>query len=65
MSYGNFGLFILWEAHREQHDTTHDDIPSGTGSTLAVPGHVVFALERDPPGLCGPHSPPTSSWTVS
>ena len=40
-------MFILWEAHREQHDTTRDDIPSGTGSTLVVPGRMVFALERD------------------
>ena len=51
-------MFVLWEAHREQHDTTRDDIPSGTGSALVVPGRVVFALERDPPGLCGPKGTP-------
>ena len=42
-------MFVLWEAHREQHDTTRDDISSGSGSTLLVPGHMVFALESPPP----------------
>ena len=50
-----WSLYYLWEAYSAESGQTCRHIPHGVGAVVAMPGDVVYGLERYISGLCRSH----------